>query len=299
MGRHLGFLTEPVASLVHINCTVPDEHPSAVILGTERSGSGVIVETGGYVLTVGYVVLGAGDLNVVSAKGENFEGRIVHMDHESGLAMIHSPGLNGPAVSVGPSAEMGTGDPVVLLASKGEGEIRGNSGFITDVGPFDAHWEYMLDRAIKSTALNPGLGGGALISMDGKVRGTVSLNLHLIGTCSLSIPIGLYLAQRGRFLGHQEGDEKPHRPWLGLFPQALEKGVLVAGVVPGGPAEDSGIQTGDVVLSLNGEEVISRRAFYQRLWEGAAGDEFTLTLYREKSFRTVQVTSKSRAEFYR
>ena len=298
MGRYLGFLAEPVASLVHINCTVPDEHPSAAILGTERSGSGVVVETGGYVLTVGYVVMGAGDLNVVSSKGEGFEGRIVRMDHDSGLAMIQAPGLNGPAAQAGPSAEMETGDPIVLLASNGEGEIRGSSGFITDVGPFDAHWEYMLDRAIKSTAMNPGLGGGALISMDGKVCGTVSLNLHLIGTCSLSIPIDLYLAQRGKFLGHREGEEKPHRPWLGLFLQPVEKGVLVAGVVPGGPAEESGILTGEIVLYLNGEEVDSRRAFYQRLWEGAAGDEITLTLYREKSFRTVQVTSKSRAEFY-
>ncbi|MFQ5693895.1 MAG: S1C family serine protease, partial [Nitrospinota bacterium] len=286
------------SSLVHINCLIPEGHPSAVTLGTERSGSGVIVGSGGYVLTVGYVVMGAQELHVVSADGESFEARTVHVDFESGLAVIQAQGLEKRPIELESSADLRVVQPVVLLASNGEGQVRGSEGFITDLGPFDAHWEYMLESAIKSTAMNPGLGGGALLTMDGKVRGTVSLNLHLIGTCSLSIPIDLFLARRDVFLGERDGDDRVHRPWLGVYPQSLEKGVLVAGVVPGGPAENSGIEAGDIVLYINGEEVSSRRLFYQELWKGKAGDNVTLTIYREKSFRTVQLASRSRAEFY-
>lgn len=299
MGSHLGFLAEPLSSLVHIHCLVPEDHPSAQILGAERSGSGTLVESGGYVLTVGYVVLGAKELQVVSANGDSFEARIAHMDFETGLAVIQAQGLEvGPAPTES-SADLQVGTPVILVASNGEGQVRGSEGFVTNLGPFDAHWEYMLDSAVRATAMNPGLGGGALFTMDGKVRGTVSLNIHLVGTCSLSIPIDLYLSRRDVFLGKKQSADNVHRPWLGLFPQPLEKGVLVAGVVPGGPAEDSGIEAGDVVLFINGQEVASRRAFYQKLWEGKAGDVITLTVYREKSFRSVQVVSKSRSEFYR
>ncbi|MFQ5912661.1 MAG: S1C family serine protease [Nitrospinota bacterium] len=299
MGSLLGFLAEPVSSLVHVHCRVPEEHPSAAVLGTERSGSGVIVDDGGYVLTVGYVVMGGRELHVVSAKGDSFEARMVHVDHESGLAVIRAQGLAEPPVQLESSAGLRVGMPVVLLASNGENQVRGSEGFITDLGPFDAHWEYMLESAIKSTAMNPGLGGGVLMTLDGKVRGTVSLNLHLIGTCSMSIPIDQFLARRDIFVGNRDGSDKAHRPWLGLYPQSLEKGVLVAGLVPGGPADDSGIEVGDIVLHINGEEVSSRRVFYHKLWQGNAGDNVTLTIYREKSFQTIQVNSKSRAEFYR
>ena len=298
MGRHLGFLAEPAASLVHLDCQIPDSHPSAVILGTERSGSGVVVDPGGYVVTVGYVVMGAEDLSVVSNDGGRHKARVVYLDHESGLATVRAEGLQAPAAELMSSKGLQPGDSVVLLASNGEEAVRGTTGFVTDLGPFDAHWEYMLDGAIKSTAMNPGLGGGALLTMDGKVRGVVSLNLNLIGICSLSIPIESFLRSPDPFLGRASDRSRVHRPWLGLFPQPLEKGVLVAGVVPGGPAEESGIESGDVLLSINGEEVTSRREFYEKLWQGHAGDDVTLTVYREKSLETVHVSSRSRADFY-
>lgn len=299
MGNQLGFLSETVSSLVHIDCRVPEGHPSASILGTERSGTGVIVEDAGYILTVGYVVMGAKDLRVTPAGAESLEARVVYIDFECGLAVIQAQGLGDRAAALGGSSELCVGAPVVLLASGGEERFRGSQGFITDLGPFDAHWEYMLDSAIKSTAMNPGLGGGALVTMDGKIRGTVSLNLHLIGSCSLSIPIDLFLSRRDLFLGRRPDADRERRPWLGVFPQPLEKGVLVAGVVPGGPADESGIEAGDIVLFLNGEEVPSRRTFYQRLWQGKAGDVVALTIYRGKGFRTIRVISRSRADFYR
>lgn len=298
MGRHLGFLAEPVASVVHLNCKVPSSHPSAVILGTERSGSGVVVSPDGYVVTVCYVVMGASEITVVSSEGHRYEARVVYLDHESGLATICAEELQAPAADLLPSGSLQQGDPVVLLASNGEEAIRGTTGFVADLDPFDAHWEYMLNRAIKSTAMNPGLGGGALFSMDGKVRGVISLNLNLVGVCSLSIPVETFLRNSELFLGQSNARIRSQRPWLGLFPQALEKGILVAGVVPGGPAEESGIESGDIVLSINGEEVISRREFYEKLWQGNAGDNVTLIVHRDKKLETVCVQSQSRAEFY-
>ncbi len=299
MGSHLGFLAQAVSSLVHIHSQIPEQHPSTAILGAERSGSGVVIEKGGYILTVGYVVMGAKDLHVVCGKGERLEARISYQDFESGLAVIQALGLEANPILTKPARDLKVGMPVALLASNGEEDVRGSQGIITDLGPFDAQWEYMLDLAIKSTAMNPGLGGGAILTMDGCLRGTVSLNINLIGTCSLSIPIDLFHARRETFMGKQERESKSPRPWLGVFPQPLERGVLVAGLVPGGPAEQSGIETGDVVLYLNGTEVSSRRAFYERLWQGKAGDVVKLTIFREKSIETILVPSKSRAEFYR
>jgi serine protease Do len=185
------------------------------------------------------------------------------------------------------------------VATTEPGRYKGAEGFVTGTGAFDAYWEYMLETAIQATAINPGLGGGALVTYDGLIRGVVSLNLGLVGSCSLSIPIDLFHARRDELLGRERFTGRPERPWLGFFPQPLERGVYVAGVVPGAPAAKSGMQEGDVILSINGEEISSRRHLYETLWKGKAGDAIELTLYREKAFKTIGVVSESRAEFFR
>ena len=66
---------------------------------------------------------------------------------------------------------------------------RVSNGAVSYIGPFDANWEYVLDRAVMTTAMNPGLGGGPLLDPRGEVLGVVSLNLNEIGRFSLAIPI--------------------------------------------------------------------------------------------------------------
>jgi S1-C subfamily serine protease len=106
--------------------------------------------------------------------------------------------------------------------------------------PFDANWEYTLERAIFTSAMNPGLGGGPLIDRRGRVAGVVSLNLNEIGRFSLAIPIAHYRDHRDELLRYGRRTTRPSRAWLGLYCYLLRGHVVVAGLLPGGPAEAAG-----------------------------------------------------------
>src|SRR5262249_57583921 len=98
-----------------------------------------------------------------------------------------------PSLRLRRSSELHLGDEVFLVAGGGEGEARISNGGVSHLGPFDANWEYVLERAIMTTAMNPGLGGGPLLDLQGRVVGVVSLNLNEIGRFSLPIPPPHYL----------------------------------------------------------------------------------------------------------
>ena len=165
------------------------------------------------------------------------------------------------------------------------------------VGPFEAFWEYMLDRAIMTTAINPGLAGAPLFDVEGRLLGLVSLGLAVVGRYSLAIPVGLYLDRREAM--EAEGGPRSGRAWVGFFPQAFDGGVIVTGVVDGGPADRAGITRGDLVLSLDGTSVSTLRELYTALWRKAPGATVGLQVLRDSVIRVVEISAGDRDEFYR
>ena len=160
-------------------------------------GAGVAV-SGEHVLTAHYIVLGASRVELVGIDGRTRDVDRIALDHESGLALLdRSPGRTSSPRGSAPSPTLRPGDPVFLLTCTGEKERRGASGHVTFVGPFEAFWEYMLDRAIMTTMVNPGLAGGPLFDARARVVGVVSLGLAAVGRFSLAIPVSLFLERRG------------------------------------------------------------------------------------------------------
>ena len=142
---------------------------------------------------------------------------VVRHDFTSGLGLIRIAEGGLPALPLRRSTDLRLGDEVFLVASAGEGSARISNGGVSYLGPFDANWEYVLERAIMTTAMNPGLGGGPLLDMQGDVVGIVSLNLNEIGRFSLAIPAEYYLDARDEFLaggGRGMGDARVARRLL-------------------------------------------------------------------------------------
>jgi S1-C subfamily serine protease len=291
--RHL------LQSIVYIHTTVSREHPSTKILGNERLGSGVVVDPSGLILTVNYVVMGGQRLSVAFQKGRSAKAEVVAQDFEVGLALIK---VNRQGLV---AAEIGTGDvverseEVVLLGAKQPQERCATGGFVTYVGEFEGYWEYMLDRAIISNAPNPGYAGGGLFTTSGRLAGTVSLNLNEISRSSLAIPTDFYRDHRDEMMRYGRVVSRPRRAWLGVFAQVIEEGVVVAGVVPDGPGDRGGLQEGDVIVSLNAEEVGSRRDLYMSLWRHEPGEALTFEVMRDNKMRRFEVKGGDRAHFYR
>jgi S1-C subfamily serine protease len=154
----------------------------------------------------------------------------------------------------------------------------------------------MLDRAITTTLINPGVAGAPLFDARGRLVGLVSLGLANVGRYSLAIPLELYLERRSQL---ERGERLDERAWMGFYPQSSDGSLVVAGVVPGGPADGAGIERGDVLLSVDGDAVENLRDLYNRIWLKHPGETVGLQILRESSIRVVDVTSGDRYEFYR
>jgi S1-C subfamily serine protease len=285
-----------VTSLAFLRSEIPGSHPSAAVLGEERMGAGVAVAPD-QVLTAHYLVLGAARAQVTGPDGRPRSVRRISLDHDSGLALLflEGPPLRPAVLSDKPAAP---GLPVFLLTCTSEQERKGATGHISVVGTFEAFWEYMLDGAIMTTAINPGLAGGPLLDLDARVVGIVSLGLAAVGRYSLAIPVGLFLTRRQE-LESENAPPSPRRAWVGFYPQGHEGGVAINGVVPGGPAEKAGLLRGDLILSVDGQPVSSLRELYRALWRKGPGEPLGMQILRDSAIHVIEVVAGDRYEFYK
>jgi S1-C subfamily serine protease len=249
------------------------------------------------VLTAHYLVMGASEVRLAGMDGRDREVQRVSLDHETGLALLAVSGDPLTPVRIGSSTEILPGLPVFMLTWTGERERKGAVGHVSVVGPFEAFWEYMLDRAIMTTAINPGLAGAPLFDPDARLIGIVSLGLAAVGRYSLAIPVELYLAHRPVL---ESGDgPQPRRAWVGFFPQAFDGGVLISGVVNGGPAEKAGLAKGDLLLSVEGRPVYSLRELYREIWKKQPGETISVQILRDSAIRIVEIAAADRYEFFK
>ena len=299
MNASVKLIEEVTPSTVAIHVTVPQHHPSAAVLGTERMGSGAIVDPAGYILTVNYIAIGASSVQVTLLDDNQYEAEIAAQDFASGLAVLKIAEGRFPAVPLHSSVDLRPGEEVFLIASSGEGNGRRLSGGgLMTVTPFDAYWEYCLERALICTAMNPGLGGGPMFDMKGRMVGVVSLNLGEVGKFSLAIPVEHFVEHSEELLRYGRRVSRPSRAWLGMYSYPLRDHIVIAGLVPGGPGEQAGLKTGDVILALDGQEVFDRRKMYEQLWSRRAGESIAFRIFRNNAVRTIAVVSGNAEEFY-
>ncbi|TMQ19382.1 MAG: serine protease [Candidatus Rokuibacteriota bacterium] len=299
MDAPVEFVKTLLPTIVNIHATVPKQHPSTRILGDERMGSGVVVDASGLVLTVNYVVMGASTIDVAPLKGRRARAEVVAQDFELGFAVLRVKRQGLTPAPLGAARAPERGDPVISIASSGVREVRVGGGLVTYLGEFEAYWEYLLDRGLVTSAPNPGFGGGGLFTLGGRLIGVLSLNLNEIARSSLAIPVDCYQEHAEEMLRYGRVVSRPRRAWLGVFAHALEDGVIIAGLVPGSPADKGGLREGDMIMSVNAEEISSRRDLYMRLWRHEPGERLTLEVMRDNAVRRLEVTGGDRAEFFK
>lgn len=289
-------------AVVGIRVQVPPDRPSVLTLGPERWGSGVIFDaTAGYALTVSYVLLDAGLIEVSLRDGRKVPGTLVGLDLEVGVGVVKLEGPGPwPAATFGDSTQVAVGDVTGTVAVSADGALVATSGRIEAVRPFSAAWEYMLDRAFVVAPYNAAFGGGALVDSSGRVIGITSLRLGDAPYVNLAIPIEKFLPGKAELCDKGRVVSRRPRPWLGLYTISHEGGgVVVAGASPAGPALAAGLRRGDVIVRLNGEKVLSQADFYARLWRGTVGEEIQLVVQRDTRFEAITVRPVDRYRVYR
>lgn len=279
-------------AVIGLRAEVLPDRPSAATLGTERWGSGVLLEPDGLAVTVGYLVLEAHRLEAVLADGRSVPARVVGQDFESGLALVRleARAVPYPVVPLGRSTGVAPGQPVTIVGVAQGAGATGVAARVTAVRSFVAYWEYLLEEALFVAPLHPAFGGAALVDGAGALVGIISLRLP---DAHVAIPVDLLSGAREALLAQGRPARAP-RPWLGLRAVNLEGGVGVAGVAPAGPAHAAGLRAGDVLVRMNGDRLAGVEDFYRRLWRMPVGSVLDLDVHRDGGLTQIRVVPQDR-----
>ncbi len=294
-------LDRVLQSVVGLQAHVPEDAFTAQTLGTERAGSGVLIGDRGLVLTIGYLITEAESVWLSTADGRATPGHALAYDQETGLGLVQALGrLALPALELGRSSDIEPGDPVILAGGGRRQSVRAS---VIGRQEFAGYWEYLLPDAIFTAPAHPFWGGTALIGRDGRLLGIGSLmvqqmterdsvrDINMIVPIDRLKPIQHDLVTYGR-------QNKPARPWLGVFSAERDGRVVVADVSPRGPAAAAGLREGDVLWAVRDESVTGLADFYRKIWSsGPAGTEIPIEVVREGRTVWVRVKSADRASF--
>jgi S1-C subfamily serine protease len=287
-------------AVVGIDTKIPLDRPSVRTLGPVRSGSGVIFDPAGYVVTVGYILTDATVIQVRLRDGRVIPGRFVGQDFESGIGVVKLEGAGPwPHAPLGDSSQVGAGDPAAIVGVDGENELSASQGAIQEIRRFTGYWEYLLERAFIVTPPNPSFGGSPLVNTRGEIIGVTSLRLGDPPQVNLAIPIEYFIAAKDELLKEGRLASRPPRPWLGLYTVETPQGLVVAGASPSGPAVDAGFERGDVIVRLNAEKVEGQEDFYRKLWRTKVGQDISILVLRESKFQVIGVRTVDRHSLFR
>nr|WP_298249882.1 Do family serine endopeptidase [uncultured Halomonas sp.] len=272
-------------------------------------GSGVIVSDEGYVLTNHHVISGADQIQVALRDGRETLAKVIGTDPESDLAVLRIELDALPVIELADSTQVAIGDVALAIGNPfGVGQTV-TMGIISATGRSHLGLNAYEDFIQTDAAINPGNSGGALISPEGAMVGiNTAIFSRSGGSQGIGFAIPANLARN--ILEELVTQGRVIRGWLGVEAQELNpqlaasfglqalRGVIIAGVVPGGPADQAGLRPGDVLLSIDGRQILDARETMSDIAAVEPGDSLPLTVVRggEKLELVVEVGERPSPE---
>jgi S1-C subfamily serine protease len=295
-------IEERLEAIVKIRAKIPVHARTARALGTERDGNGVVIDSEGHILTIGYLILEANFIEILAPDGRRIKASFVGYDHRTGFGLIKATEALGVApMKFGESSKLNEGDPVLVASSGGQSSLKGVR--VISRKEFAGYWEYLLEKAIFTSPPHPEFAGAAMIGADGRLLAIGSLFSQVVAPNvgiipgNMFVPIDLLkpilsdLKTTGR-------SSRPPRPWMGLFADEVRGRVFVNRVSPGGPSEKAGVKPGDIILSVNRVAVKSLAGFYRKVWAlGRAGVKVPLQVLQGNRINKITIQSSERFTF--
>ncbi len=294
-------------SIVHIDTKKVQSSIFGFELGVqEGTGSGVIYDSNGYILTNHHVVGDATEIKVTLASGEELDGRKIGSDRDNDIAVVKVDRSNLPALDIGDSDSLIVGELAVAVGSPFGFEQSVTSGIISALHrnvsvTVDTGETIVLTDLIQTdAAINPGNSGGALCDSNAKLIGINTLIASQSGGSEgVGFAIPIKTAKRiaddiiaGRPISH---------PYIGITGQTVSEeiakkyelpttsGAYVTSVFPGGPADKAGIVQGDIIVGVDGKQIKSMDDLIAEIRKRNVGDSMLVEFYSGKNRKSARV----------
>ncbi len=294
-------LTVDAFSVVRVHVKAVPDARSRATLGPEREGTGIVIDSSGLILTIGYLIQEADTVQISAADGRPLPASVIAYDYSTGFGLLRA--VKAPPIkpiTFGDSGKLNDREPVLIVGFDGVAPA-----FVVSRRPFAGYWEYLLDEAIYTAPATVNWQGAALINKEGKLLGVGSL---VVGDAmgarnqlpgNLFVPIDLLKPILGDLIAQGKSANKP-RPWLGVNTQDLQGKLIVTRVSPDSPAEKAGLANGDIIVGVRGETIQNQADFYRRLWAtGDAGAEVVLDVLKGTEIKKLGVRSIDRNTYLR
>ena len=259
------------ASVVGVEVMAVEDASSIATLGRKREGSGVVIGNDGLVLTIGYLILEADHVDLVLEGGRRVPARVVAEDIASGFGLLQALAPLGLApVPLGASGTIDRNEPLMIASGGDDADL--SVARLVSRRAFSGFWEYYIDGALFTAPARADHSGAGLFNGGGELVGIGSLVVTDAAGAdapalrgNMFVPVDLLkpiLAE----LRKSGASHDSTRPWLGLNCVETEGRVRVVRLTPESPAEDAGLQPGDVILAVDGVSIADLASFYKTLW---------------------------------
>lgn len=287
-------LQRATQAVVGVEAEAAEGARSAESLGRKRSGSGVVIDRDGTVLTIGYLILEAQNVELTTEDGKRVPARVAAYDLATGFGLVRPlVPLRIAPVPLGNSRELADGEPV-MVATGGEDGDMGMTQLVSRRA-FSGYWEYHIDTALFTSPPVGNHSGAPLFNGKGALVGVGSLftmdalglGQRLPGNMFVSVDLLKPILAKLQATGSTRASQ---RPWIGLTSSEQGGRVQVVRVNKDSPAESAGLKPGDVVLAVDDAKVATLEAFYKKLWDRAPStSEVKLTVLQGADICTIVV----------
>ena len=293
-----------------VNVAVSGNVTGATAGGQQYSGvgSGVIYSADGYIVTNAHVVSDSGtpadSIEVTFSSGEKATGRIIAIDQFTDLAVIKVDKTGLPVAAFAPDAAVTIGEWAIAIGSPSDYRNSVTLGIVSGVGRTlqESGSPSLVGLIQTDAAISPGNSGGALLDSQGRVIGINVAYLPPGSTGAENIAFAIPADTAVSIANELIANGKASHPYLGIqytsvttdlqtqLSLSRSTGALVQDVSPGTPAQQAGIQQGDIIVSIDGNPVVQQGDIVVQLRKKKVGDTISLVLDRNGAELTVQAT---------
>ncbi len=284
-------------SLVTVEAITSTAARTSKNFGVSRSGSGVVLDANGLVVTAGYLVAEADSVTLTLHDGSRHQAEVVAYDSVTGLGLIRAIGdVRTVPMTIGDSDKVSTGDLAMIIPATGEPDAKAVK--IGKIKKYSGGWEYIVDNALHTYPPSTHFTGAALVSDSAEllgIGGLVTIDIDIDPKVrvpgNIFVPVNSLMSVIGQLLVDGRSIAS-RRPWIGLDTKKTKRGIAVSSLEGDAPAKQAGLRNGDIIVAVSQKKIDGQIDFYEKVWKATTpGENLELLVLRGDEYKSITIAT--------